>query len=80
MVEIDLTAQRIIMYRDSSHRVAGINTTNTFSSPQKYDDYLDVREISEPTTPASGYTRVWYDSATDKFKVKHTDDRKMVLE
>jgi hypothetical protein len=32
MVEIDLTAQRIIMYRDSSHRVAGINTTNTFSS------------------------------------------------
>jgi hypothetical protein len=41
------------------------STSNTYLTPQEFDDYLLLKEISSPTgNPATGFQRMWMDSST----------------
>ena len=54
--------------------------TNTFAVPQKFDDYSEVKAIAAPTNPATGFARLYLDSADNKYKIKKTDGSVIDLE
>ena len=54
--------------------------TNIFAVPQKFDDYNEVKAITPPANPATGYARLYLDSADNKYKIKKTDGSVIDLE
>ena len=54
--------------------------TNTFASPPKFDTYNEVKAITPPSNPATGYGRLYLDSADNKYKIKKTDGSVIDLE
>ena len=54
--------------------------TNTFASAPKFDTYTEVKAITPPTNPATGYARLYLDSADNKYKIKKTDGSVIDLE
>ena len=54
--------------------------TNIFAVPQKFDDYNEVKAITPPANPATGYVRLYLDSADNKYKIKKTDGTVVDLE
>ena len=56
------------------------SATNTFSAAQKFDDYSEVKAITPPANPATGYARLYLDSADNKYKIKKTDGSVIDLE
>ena len=54
--------------------------TNIFAVPQKFDDYNEVKAITPPSNPATGYARLYLDSADNKYKIKKTDGSVIDLE
>ena len=54
--------------------------TNIFAVPQKFDDYNEVKAITPPGNPATGYARLYLDSADNKYKIKKTDGSVIDLE
>jgi len=49
------------------------NEENIFTSPQDFDDYLSLKKISAPSSPASGRIKLYGDIADNKVKVKKSD-------
>ena len=54
--------------------------TNIFAVPQKFDDYNEVKAITPPSNPTTGYARLYLDSADNKYKIKKTDGSVIDLE
>ena len=54
--------------------------TNTFTAPQKFDSYNEVKAIAAPTNPASGFARLYLDTADNKYKIKKSDGSEIDLE
>jgi len=53
---------------------------NTWVAAQKMETYTDVKEITEPSSPASGYKRLYVDSTTHKLSIKNSSGDVVVLE
>jgi len=53
---------------------------NTFSAAQKMDNYIDLKAISEPSAPASGYIRLFIDSGDGKTKIKRSNGDVVIVE
>ena len=54
--------------------------TNTFTAPQKFDSYNEVKAIAAPGNPASGFARLYLDTADNKYKIKKSDGSEIDLE
>ena len=54
--------------------------TTTFNSAPKFDTYSEVKAITPPSNPATGYARLYLDSADNKYKIKKTDGSVIDLE
>ena len=54
--------------------------TNTFTVPQKFDSYNEVKAIAAPGNPASGFARLYLDTADNKYKIKKSDGTMIDLE
>jgi hypothetical protein len=52
---------------------AFVGFANTFSAAQKFDNYIDLKAISEPGGPASGYIRLFIDSSDGKTKINRSN-------
>jgi hypothetical protein len=59
-----------MVYNDMANT---FSATNTFTAPQKFDTYNEVKAIAAPGSPASGYARLYLDTADNKYKIKKSD-------
>jgi hypothetical protein len=75
----NLTADHLYDFPDVDGKLAGEEDTNTFAPPQTFEDYIDLKEIAEPSAPASGKSRLFRDSADGLFKVKYSDGDVVIL-
>ena len=66
-----------MVYQDMA---STFSETNTFTAPQKFDDYNEVKAIAAPGNPASGFARLYLDTADNKYKIKKSDGTEIDLE
>jgi len=60
--------------------LASLGITNVFSVGQKFDNYQDIKAISEPSSPSSGYVRFFIDSGDGLIKIKKSNGDVVILE
>ena len=60
--------------------LATVGFGNTFTAAQKIDNYIDLKAIAEPASPASGYIRLFIDTADGKTKIKRSNDDVVIIE
>ena len=46
----------------------------------KFDHFVDLKAVAEPTTPASGYVRFFIDSADGLIKIKKSNGDVVIIE
>jgi hypothetical protein len=66
-----------MVYQDMANT---FSETNTFAVPQKFDSYNEVKAIAAPGSPASGFARLYLDTADNKYKIKKSDGTEIDLE
>ena len=72
-----------IAYEDESNTFSTTNTfsaVNTFTAAQKFDSYEEIKAVAAPGNPAAGFSRMWFDSADSKLKIKKSDGSVIDLE
>ena len=75
-----LTGSRTYTLPNATTKLAGTTTFNTFTQPQTVENYLDLKEMAEPASPATGYSRLYRDEDDGLVKVKHSDGDVVILE
>ncbi len=57
-----------------------VNSDWMFTKPTQHENYIDLKAIAEPASPASGYTRVYVDSTTNMLSLKKSNGDVIILE
>ena len=66
-----------LVYDDEPNTFSDINT---FSVVQNFDSHVQVKAITEPASPATGFAFLYFDSADNKYKIKKSDGSVIDLE
>jgi len=52
----------------------------TILSDWKHDNFVDIKAITEPSSPVSGYVRLFIDSADGLIKIKKSNGDVVIVE
>ncbi len=53
---------------------------DTILSKLKSESYVDIKAITAPSSPSSGYVRLFIDSSDGKIKIKRSDGSIVIIE